>query len=330
MLEEFAEFHGISLDVARRVIYKKNPVCKCGKWKALINSTQALVKKALYLSCGNKECHPRTGIARPEHSEKMKSLAVNGSPEYKATLMKPGELFNKEVNSIEFKRKVLANSGIEASSLTEEEVLYEHGRFLSDMVKSREVREKALVSRIENWSAAFKELGAQLVGFDLTMENLKGVPDDDFRKVYGKLHGVQTVVNSVNSENAGRSSWFKNVFMEDLKFNSQGKTTVRTRGGLEADYISLFEDEGVPWSFEELRIPTISNDSIYIPDFVICYKEETFIVEAKGNFYRQDKDTYIAEKVMAGVRYAEERGWKYCMTFQSPKDMGFLNSATYF
>ena len=184
---------------------------------------------------------------------------------------------------------------------------------------------------MSKWEDEYICLAKELVGLDpIDKITLDSLSDDSFSSIYSKLHGIQSVINSVKSENTGRCTFFKSIFIEDLKYNTQGKTTVRTRSGLEAEYIHLFERECIPWSFEELRIITTDCGGLYIPDFVIQYNGETYIVEAKGGFFRQEKDNYISNKIAAGAKYAKERGWKFCMTFSSPKTMKFLETSQYF
>lgn len=331
IIREFAEFHGLDFEIAERVIRNKEPRCKCGEWKKLAKSSQSKVGIMLYRNCGKKECDHAFGKKRPEHSAKMKELAKTGSDEFKASLMQPGKKHNKEVNTIAFKRKVLKRRGYEDVDLMDdEEILMVHGELLGNIQKERSTRSKGILTKYSNWDDEFKELAKELCKHEITKEYIEGLSDEEFLVCFRRLHGVQSIVNSVNSENTGRTSWFNHMFMEDLKYNTQGKTTVRTRSGLEAKFIEVFEKLGIPWSFEELRIPTTDYSGLYVPDFVIEYEGKKYIVEAKGSFYRQDKDKYIANKVMAGAKYATERGWIYCMSFCYPKDMGFLKTAVYY
>lgn len=330
MIKEFAEFHNISEEVSEYIIKDKNPICKCGRFKKIKPSSQSKVGLMLSIYCGNKECSPNFGRKRPEHSVLMKRMAAGeGSPAFLATLMKQGELFNREVNTIAFKRQVLTNKGFDVVDKSDEEIEELHSIFLGNLVRSREVREKTIMTKIQQWDDEFKTLGESLVDIkDITLEKLKTLTDEEFNEKYLKLHGIQTVINNINVQET-RSEFFIRVLFEDLKYNSQGKTTVRTRSRLEAEYIKVFEQNGVPWSYEELRLITINKTGVYIPDFIIQYEGQTYIVEVKGNFYGVDKETYFAEKLMAAAEYAKGKGWKFCISFVTPKDMSFLNKATF-
>ena len=281
-----------------------------------------------YKICMTSTCHPAYGKKRPEHSAHMKELAKNGSDEFKATLMRKGELFNKNVNSIDFLRKKLNSHGYIIDGLTDQEIKELNSEYESKKTKSRKTRTKTLVTRYGTWTEPVRKM-VQLMteGTDLILY-LNSLSDVEFDFAFSKLHGLNTISYSSTIKESGKS-FFKRIRKESLKFNTQNLPYVVTKSGLESQYIDFFEQNGYPWSYEYVIVPTKDGSGHHVPDFIVDIEGVRYMIETKGNFYGEDVDRYIENKVFAAIDYCLENDIVYVLTMCSnPKpDMNFIKEA---
>jgi hypothetical protein len=99
----------------------------------------------------NKEDQKRrqTGKKRPEHSAYMKQLAKSGTnTAFSSTLIKPRQLFNKAVNTDDFKRKCLLNAGVR---FTESDLDMVYSIYQNDKVNNVKVFRKKIVNAIKKY-----------------------------------------------------------------------------------------------------------------------------------------------------------------------------------
>jgi hypothetical protein len=318
-IQEFAAFHSIDIDTANILCRNGNYRCKCGKFKRIISSKQTKIQKSLGAYCGNKECHNMYGKKRPEHSTKMKFNALNGSDKYKSTLIRKGQLYNKQVNSIEFLRKKLTNKGYDCNNLSDSDVLELDSKYRSIMSKSRNTRQKLIIKRFQKWNVDIQQLVLDFTnGIVPTEIYLSSLDDDMFDRIWKLSHGLNTFVFSKNIQSY-RSSFFKRERLSNFKYNTKQKSIV-TSSGLESEYVKFFEENGIEWEYEPFAIRSIDNDSFYIPDFLIKISDEYILLEVKGAFYRQEVVEYLRNKIGAGIRFAKERGYRFILTQCQPKD----------
>lgn len=315
----FAEHHNISQEVANYIIKNTSPLCKCGKYKNITTSKQSKVGLVIKRTCGNPECEPLYGKKRPEHSLLMKELAISGPEKFRDNLMKKGVLFNKEVNTTNFKRKKLENIGIDCSSLTDNQIIMMNGEYESNKLKSRSNRTKVILTWIEKWENDFLSLIEMVTKILPSKDYLDGLSDDSFNYIYKRLHGINTIRNWCNVKES-RTSWFKRIKIENLHHNTQGKSYVITKSGLEAKYIEFFEDNCIPWSYESVVLETIKKDGFHIPDFLIEYANQSIMIETKGSFYRQEITEYFNNKVAAAINYCNMHDIRYILTTNGPNN----------
>ncbi len=313
----FAEHHNISEEDASYILRGKTEFCKCGKYRNITTSKQSRVGLILKRTCGQPECEPLYGRKRPEHSRLMKDMAVNGSDEFKLNLMKKGEIFNKKVNTIEFKRKKLENKGIDCSLMNVEQIETANSEYESNKIKSRGQRSKVILSWVGKWEDEFLSLIKIITNILPTKEYLDLLSETAFVAIYKRIRGINTIRNWSKVKES-RTSWFKRIKIENLHYNTQGKSCVVTKSGLEADYINFFEQNNIPWSYEAVVLETIKKDGFHIPDFLIEYEDQTIMVEAKGSFYRQEVVEYFNNKVAAAVAYCKSNGIRYILTTSGP------------
>ena len=300
--------------------------CKCGKPKRMriFSFGNDIKYESLDSYCGDKKCHPTYGIKRPAHSKYMSELAASGeNAAFNATLMKKGMNHNLEVNTESFKKKVLDNKEIVYS---EDNFLEIYSNMLSERNKARSTRTVKMITQFTNWEKEYIDLILLVTdGINITEDWLSSLSDEKFEHIRYNIHGINTLRNSDKAD-IGRNSWFKSELVSDLKFNIQGLTAVMTRSGMETNYIHLFENNQVSWSYETLKLRNLNGKGFYKPDFIIKYNGTTYIIESKGSFYRTDKTEYMENKIGAGIAHAKQNGWKFCLTFeQNPTTMKFLD-----
>ncbi len=321
-LEEFAKIRNLPMTVAEYITRNKSFLCRCSDFKLIYKSPQSRVGHCLSRTCGNPMCSLQYGRKRPEHSKFMSELAKSGkNKKYAAALIKPGELRNKMVNSLDFKNKVLLKNGIIAGDVEKE-----YSVLLATRNRNSANRRKQLLSRYEKWELEYRELVNMICGRIPTQEWVESLDDETFLNYWKRVHGVNTIRNIANSNNVGRSLKFHGEYLSELKFNTKGITKLRTRSSWEANLIKLFEKEKVKWSYEEFRLETLDKLGFYVPDFVATVNGKTYMIEIKGGFFAQDKKWYIKNKIGAGIRFCKEKGWAFSLMYQNPKNLEFLKS----
>ena len=322
-IKEFSELNNIEIEVTKHICRQSKLKCNCGVYRKLKKSSQSKVGYQLSLYCGNRECHPRFGIERPEHSLKMKEKLLDKDSKFSKSLFQKGELRNSKVNSIHFKKTILKKNNISFTS--DDEIPYIYSKYLSDTRKSTSYRGKQILIRYNKWESFYKELIIKLLGVIPTEQWISTLSDDEVQIAWSKVHSINSIRNVKNSEKMGRNSFFKQETLTDLKYNSQNLSQITFRSGWEYDLAVIFEKEKIEWSFEELNIISIDGKSFYIPDFIINLNGKKTIIEVKGGFFNQDKEYYLANKIRAGVNYAEEHNYNFYMLYKKP-DSNFKNN----
>lgn len=300
--------------------------CSCGKLKALRQKSES---SYIWLpTCGDRTHHPRYGIKRPEHSIKMKSLVENGSDAYKDSLMKVGEIFNKDVNTIEFKRKKLIGIGYNVEGLSDSEINLLNSKHESDKLKSRSYRIKTTITRYSIWEETMKSLIRSVTDGCVPDEQYFSCKSDiEVDRIYCLVHGLNTIVNN-KKVSEKRSCWYKKEILCNLRMNISKLETVQTKSGMEAKYIRFFETNQIPWDYETIIVMNMDASGFHVPDFIIKYNGETIMLETKGDFFRQEETWYIANKVQAAINYCFENGYRYVMTMKDIPKLNFLETAT--
>ena len=311
----FIQEHNLTSDQFAYMCRTTDPLCKCGKYKRVIPSSQSAVGVKFFHYCGAKECNPRYGIKRPMHSVKMKKLVNEGSEAYKNTLMKKGEKFNTKVNTPEFRKKRLDNHNIQYDDSNFE---VKFSELVSSLQKSISTRRKKIVLSYNRWEDEYKQLILIVTnGVEPTTDWAQNLSDDEVDIIWRRIHGIATIRNQGKVKSI-RPGFFKRVHMSGFKHNSKNQTSVVTKSGLEARWIEFFEERQIPWCYEPVVIPTIKNDGFHIPDFVIVVNGRTYLLEAKGSFYRQEINDYFSNKVEAAKAFARSNNMSYVLTQKQP------------
>jgi len=289
----------MSIDDATYVLRNKNPRCKCGDFKKTMNSPQSKVGQALYRNCGKIKCEHNYGKKRPEHSQYMKKLAKSNNTRYTATLMKKGQLFNKEVNSVSFKRKFLSNKKIETEHLNDNEVLKVFADYKSKLVKSREYRTKEIIS-------FFKKNTKQ----ELDIQKINKLSVEQFNRLF---YLYKSEHHDIFCSAVCNAKCYKRSLLTDLKFNIRGLTSVYTRSSYDTNYILYFEKNKIRWDYEfkNFRLPAKK----YKPDFYVNYNQNKYIIEAKG--FLLDEKEYFDLNVYPLLNIISPLGVKYIFSYKS-------------
>lgn len=280
-------------------------------------------------SCTKGPCHPFYGKKRPEHSKHMSALAASGeNVAFAATLMKRGRLHNKEVNTEHFKRKILEKLRVDVS----DGVDTAFSKMLSDRAKSPELRRKRLRTLFrDTFEPEYRELAAKVLGVSVEDldATLSSMADEKFEEVWPHLHGILTI--RTNAKDPICNKRFVSSVITDLKYNTQGFSTIKTRSSWETAAIEIFEKESIPWSYEEYKLQT--STGWHLPDFVIDYQGQKYIVEIKGGAWyhtAEQKEHYTTTQVAASLELAKSKGWNYSMVLKKPKTIEDIVSATIF
>jgi len=222
------------------------------------------------------------GKKRPEHSKKLKN-----KPNYKNRkenwTVKRSE-YDKEMNSIEWKRKVLINKGIFTDSLSDLKLIQLYNEYVKKRVMSNDYK----ITKIKNF---------------LNRSKYKHMYDDVLLKelLTNNLEESYSIVNSIistyhvlrNDNNMGGSPMFvRTVFNPETLPKCKNKNQFSTRSSYESIFINNFILENIEnidyWSFET-EIFNIKN-KLYIPDFIISINGEEYFIELKG--YIRDESTF--------------------------------------
>jgi hypothetical protein len=325
-LELFAMQHSIKIEDVEYLTRNGISVrCKCGNFKALAISKQSKIGMYIYRTCKSSKCEPNYGKLRPAHSDRMKHLAKNGSDSYKATLMSPGKKHNASVNTIEFKRIRLSNSGIDTTTMNDSEVLQSYSKLLSTVSKSISTRKVQILNRFKKWEPIYVQLILDHVGQDITLDYLNSLSDDEIQALWKFTHGINTLRNASKLKSS-KQSWFKQELLSGpFKYNTQRDIFIKS--GLERKYVDFFESNGIEWVYEPVHIKTNVN-SFYVPDFLIRINDEYILLEVKGSFYRRNIQEYLSTKISAGIDYAKSNGYRFVLTFKDPDiDYGFITNS---
>lgn len=321
--EEFARINNITIDTVALLTTRTDIVClKCGRYKPIVKTKQSKIGMRLD-RCNNKECHHLYGKKRPEHSRIMKEKARTCSTsEFNKSLFQKGEIRNKTVNTLEWKKLILEKNNFEITEDTD--ILELFSVYLSQRGKSRSTRTQSMVTWYTKLNSDLKELCDQVIG-EVTNEFLSSLNNEEFNDVFKTFHGICTAQNVKNSLTA-RSTFFKGELLIDLKYNTENCKSVRTRSGWETSAIRLFEQHAIPWSYEEITLVCKDNKKLYTPDFKILYEGKTYLIELKGRIFRSSIEDYFTNKVQAGVDYARLRGWYFLYIDKEPKTIEFLKN----
>lgn len=272
--------------------------CKCGSPNRIIKSVQSSLGCYVYRCCGQTKCEMNYGKTRPAHSALMKKLAADGTNEkYMATLMKKGELFNKEVNSISFKRKKLSNAGYDVDNLSDDEVVKLNAKRWSDHQLTPGFIGKRVIKLINNH-------GLHDIFSNVTYEDILKMSPTELADIRYKWYSWHHVFYC--SENCV-AKYFKRTVKTNLKFHIRKLTEVKTRSSYESSFIDFFEENQIKWDYESFRI--ILPKGSYKPDFIFEYENQKYILEVKGFLLAKNKVEYLTTKINAAYDYAKNNGY---------------------
>ena len=328
-LQKISDELNLNINDVKYLIRTTSPYCKCGNLKRIIQSKQSKLGIKFFPWC-SKGCDPKVGRKRPEHSAKMKKLAADETnATFNNVLIQKNQLKNKKVNTPEFKRKFLQNKNLDVDNLNDEEIVIKFTEFKSQFMKSRDKRIKIIQQRFDNWEDEFKKL-ILIITNNIEPHNidLLNMAQSDFDLLYKRIHGVNTIRNwSIIQES--RTSFFKRIKKSNFLYNTADQQEVITKSGLESCYIDFFETYHIPWEYETLRLETIDKKGFHTPDFIINFNDKRYILETKGNFYRQEIAEYLSNKVAAVQIYAKQNDMYYVLTtIQKPNIKGnFIEEA---
>ena len=170
--EQMMTFYNIGEYEVDELLKGASPFCKCGKFKKIAKYPRSKIGiRYSNCGCGAKECNPNYGKKRPKQSEIMKGLVINGSEAFKATLMKKGQLFNKDVNNPIFKKKLLEKKGIDCEGLNDFEIEGKFTIYAGGRQKNVQFRKRQILKRYSFWEDEFKILILLVTEQNIPTEN---------------------------------------------------------------------------------------------------------------------------------------------------------------
>jgi hypothetical protein len=258
----------------------------------------------------------------------MKYLSKYGSDAYKASLMQPGALHNKEVNSVDFKRKRLINNGYNCEGVPDLDIPTLFSEMQSDWRKSCKKRKKEILQRVSTWEPEYVELVKLVIGRQDSIEEwLETLTDESVHYYWTRIHGISTIRNWANVKKT-RKTLFKQTRISGFKFNTGNQESVFLKSGLEQKYVEFFEKMKIPWCYELIKIETTDCSGFYIPDFLIEIGGKQIVLEVKGDFYNQPYNEYYQNKILAGIKFCKIHNYRYVLTQKNPDvQYNFLTSA---
>jgi len=283
----FASKHSMSAAEVESKWGKKSLVCKCGKLKTLSKTGR------LASTCGDKRCHSRFGVTRPEHSKFMKANASSI-----AGCFQKGRV-NTFLNSLAWKRQALINKNIDTYKKTDNEIETLFRTQVSLNAKSISAAKTIIINGYKKWKKAY-----DIEDIDIT--NLDKYSD-------AKIYMIRKMFQSIKSIEAdtGTARRYKRTVLFDFKYNFEGQESVHTRSSYETSYIEFFEKNHIWWSYETLRIRTVGG--YYVPDIVFHYKGKKYILEIKG--FLLDQAKYFSSKILPCINYSKQNGYKMLFTY---------------
>lgn len=239
--------------------------------KEFVVCSSGIGRKYCSSSCSHEGAR---GKKRPKHSEHMKKLAKSGeSPKFSATLMQKGKLFNKNVNTDEFKKKVLNNKNIHF----EDETLHAvYNKYQNEKRNNVNAYRKKIITALAKYP------GNTFTSF--LLDASKWSDEELLSRYKGEIHGIFTALH------------FGKIGRRKIEIEcSKGKIDVRS--SYEKNWISFFDEKQISWNYEP-RWFRLNSGRVYCPDFFINYKGKDYWIEVKGAFWSNQKEDDYMENVM--------------------------------
>lgn len=262
--------------------------------------------KSVKLFC-SKECksedqrNRQTGVKRPAHSEFMKRLVASGKNlAFNQTLIKKGELRNKEVNTESFKRKRLDNNGIEYN---DENLNQKYSALQNQNVNCVKSWKTKIFNAIQKYPTH------QLVPY---LQIASAWSDDELIKNYRTcVHGIFT---TLNFEKRGKIR-----IPVDCS-----KGVILVRSSYEVNWVKFLDKNKIDWEYEPQWF-RLSSGKFYLPDFKLLYNNETLWIEVKGAFWgHQSEEGYIKNIVNPFTKLVSPQ--KFLLTFTAFPTMEKFNT----
>jgi hypothetical protein len=273
-------------------------LCVCGALRNV--KTNGILK----ITCGKKECHPRFGVLRPEHSAKMKVVMVGNS-----SLFQKGRK-NEHINSLDFKKTWLINKNFEIDRMTNSEI-----EQLFKIEKTRNIL-KTRESKISHILRMFAKYNEECV----SKECLEKMTNEEIDHFVYRARSIKTL-NEVTLKGLGDNRRHKRELISGLTYNLSGREWIKTKSSYEGNYIRWFENNRIMWDYETIVLS--GQTTKYLPDFFFIYDGKKYLLETKG--YIQDKQRYYEDKISLGMEYAKNNNCTFLFTYRPmPKSIKWL------
>jgi len=223
---------------------------------------------------------------RPEHA-KIISLKLKG-------VKKSNEHRNKmtqRLKSIDFKKKVLSNKGIE---YTDDSSVYEkYAALYSNLLKSFDFKKSFVLNNYKLY----------LEDTELTHEEINQMSETEILNLYSELMSIKSSIAMANSTSMGNA---KIVKIENLQYNLRNINSIDVRSEMEKKIISFFERNKIYWDYETEIIKYFFNfNRRYIMDFIFYIDGKCNYMEVKGSVRSSDVEKTLAKTKTAIEKFGE-------------------------
>ena len=301
VINEFSKYNNVSEDVPIKFLNtrpddgKKRTIndlyCKCGKFKKMRG-------KYVHSYCGNSKCWMHYGKKRPKHSETMKKCK---SKKYLDNLIRRGDLLNKDVNSDEFKLKLVRKAGLDTGNLGKD-----YSNYMSLLNTRNKVKRYTTI--FNKLPLDFKELIYDKYKLNnIDINTLYELDYKEKQKLYYDIHSLNTQLNNQNILKA-RNSRYKKYNIEGIVHHNRGLTYMICRSKYERDWINYFEKNKIKWDYEPIIINC--DKGTYCPDFLIELDDIKYLIEVKGTMYGYP-DNYLTNKISSAIEYSKDNNYKF-------------------
>jgi len=216
------------------------------------------------------------GKKRPGHGKiiSQKLMGIKKSQEHSLKL-------KKRLQSIDFKKIVLANKGIEFTN--DLEVYEKYSKLYSDNLKSIQYKTKFVKNNFTRY----------LDNNEISLEDINLMNEDQIIDLYSELMSIKSSIAMSNSKTMGNA---KIITVENINNNLSNLNSVVVRSGMEAKIISFFEKNNLQWNYESKIIDYFYNfNRKYIIDFEFLIDNEIKYLEVKGSVRNIDVDKTLAK-----------------------------------
>ena len=248
------------------------------------------------------------GVKRPEHSKKLKGRP--NPKNSKSNWSKSRIAHSIFMNSVEWKRTVLENKGINIVNMNDDQIEDMYSEFRREVQASNSYKISKVQSFLEN----------QKYDFHYDRDAIIDLLDrHEYNEAFSIVNSIISTVAILDPSNNMGLSKFQTTSYTDQLPKCLNKDPFTTRSSYESDFIDHVIipniDQIEAWSFEENVFR--SGNTTYTPDFMVQLDGIKYYIELKG-FIRDE--THL-KKIQSQVHLMFKSGVNYAFINFNPKHL---------